>query len=244
MIEIRDIHKRFGDKPVLGGVDLAIPDGDALVIAGRSGCGKTVLLKSIIGLIRPDRGHIRIDGEDITVMGRKDLYRVRMKFGMLFQGAALFDSMTVEENVGLPLREHTRMSWPAIRRKVEEKLELVGLPGIGGKKPAELSGGMRKRVGLARALMRDPSIVLYDEPTTGLDPLTSVKINDLIAEMNDRLRVTSIAVTHDMLSAFKIGKRIAMLHEGRVAFDGSVREFRRSADPMVRRFLEYQRDGI
>ncbi|MDM7926929.1 MAG: ABC transporter ATP-binding protein [bacterium] len=244
MIEIRDLHKRFGDKPVLGGVDLDIPDGEALVIAGRSGCGKTVLLKSIIGLIRPDRGRIRIDGEDITVMGRRELYRVRMKFGMLFQGAALFDSMTVEENVGLPLREHTRMSWPAIRRKVEEKLDLVGLPGIGGKKPAELSGGMRKRVGLARALMRDPSIVLYDEPTTGLDPLTSVKINDLIAEMNDRLHITSIAVTHDMLSAFKIGKRIAMLHEGRVAFDGSVREFRRSADPMVRRFLEYQRDGI
>jgi len=244
MIEIRDLYKSFGDKPVLGGVDLAIPDGEALVIAGKSGCGKTVLLKSIIGLIRPDRGSIRVDGEDITVMGRKDLYRVRMKFGMLFQGAALFDSMTVEENVGLPLREHTRMSWPAIRRKVEEKLELVGLPGIGAKKPAELSGGMRKRVGLARALMRDPSIILYDEPTTGLDPLTSVKINDLIAEMNDRLRVTSIAVTHDMLSAFKIGKRIAMLHEGRVAFDGSVREFRRSSDPMVRRFLEYQRDGI
>ncbi|MBN2201292.1 ABC transporter ATP-binding protein [bacterium] len=244
MIEIRGLHKRFGDKPVLGGVDLTIPDGEALVIAGRSGCGKTVLLKSVIGLIRPDRGSIRIDGEDITVMGRKDLYRVRMKFGMLFQGAALFDSMTVEENVGLPLREHTRMPWPAIRRKVEEKLELVGLPGIGATKPAELSGGMRKRVGLARALMRDPSIILYDEPTTGLDPLTSVKINDLIAEMNDRLRITSIAVTHDMLSAFKIGKRIAMLHEGRVAFDGSVREFRRSADPMVRRFLEYQRDGI
>lgn len=244
MIEIRDLHKRFEDKPVLGGVDLSIPDGEALVIAGRSGCGKTVLLKSIIGLIRPDRGSIRVDGEDITVMGRKDLYRVRMKFGMLFQGAALFDSMTVEENVGLPLREHTRMSWPAIRRKVEEKLELVGLPGIGSKKPAELSGGMRKRVGLARALMRDPGIILYDEPTTGLDPLTSVKINDLIAEMNDRLRITSIAVTHDMLSAFKIGKRIAMLHEGRVAFDGSVKEFRRSADPMVRRFLEYQRDGI
>jgi phospholipid/cholesterol/gamma-HCH transport system ATP-binding protein len=244
MIEIRDVHKRFGDKPVLCGIDLLIPDGEALVIAGKSGCGKTVLLKSVIGLIRPDRGSIRVDGEDITRMGKKDLYRVRMKFGMLFQGAALFDSMTVEENVGLPLREHTRMLWPAIRRKVEEKLELVGLPGIGGKKPAELSGGMRKRVGLARALMRDPQIILYDEPTTGLDPVTSVKINELIAEMNERLKITSIAVTHDMLSAFKIGKRIAMLHEGRVAFDGSVREFRRSSDPMVRRFLEYQRDGI
>jgi phospholipid/cholesterol/gamma-HCH transport system ATP-binding protein len=242
MIEIRDVHKRFGDKPVLTGIDLVIPDGEALVIAGKSGCGKTVLLKSIIGLIRPDRGSIRVDGEDITQMGKKDLYRVRMKFGMLFQGAALFDSMTVEENVGLPLREHTRMLWPAIRRKVEEKL--VGLSGIGGKKPAELSGGMRKRVGLARALMRDPRIILYDEPTTGLDPVTSVKINELIAEMNERLKITSIAVTHDMLSAFKIGKRIAMLHEGRVAFDGGVREFRRSSDPMVRRFLEYQRDGI
>jgi phospholipid/cholesterol/gamma-HCH transport system ATP-binding protein len=244
MIEILDVHKRFDDKPVLTGVNLRIPDGDALVIAGRSGCGKTVLLKSIIGLIRPDRGSILIDGQDIARMNRRDLYRVRMKFGMLFQGAALFDSMTVEENVGLPLREHTRLPWPEIRRKAEEKLEMVGLPGIGAKKPSELSGGMRKRVGLARALMRDPGVILYDEPTTGLDPLTSVTINELIAEMNDRLKITSIAVTHDMLSAFKIGRRIAMLHEGRVAFDGSVREFRRSADPLVRSFLEYQRDGI
>jgi phospholipid/cholesterol/gamma-HCH transport system ATP-binding protein len=244
MIEIIDVHKCFGEKPVLAGVDLRIPDGDALVIAGKSGCGKTVLLKSIIGLIRPDRGSILIDGEDISRMERKDLYRVRMKFGMLFQGAALFDSMTVEENIGMPLREHTRLSWPAIRAKAQEKLDLVGLRGIGAKKPSELSGGMRKRVGLARALMNDPRIILYDEPTTGLDPLTSVKINELIADLNDRLKVTSIAVTHDMLSAFKIGKRIAMLHKGRVAFDGSVREFRRSADPFVRSFLEYQRDGI
>jgi phospholipid/cholesterol/gamma-HCH transport system ATP-binding protein len=244
MIEIKDVHKRFEEKPVLAGVDLRIQDGAALVIAGKSGCGKTVLLKSIIGLIRPDRGSILVDGEDITRMRRKELYRVRLKFGMLFQGAALFDSMTVEENVGLPLREHTRLSWAAIRRKTEEKLEMVGLPGIGSKKPAELSGGMRKRVGLARALMHDPRIILYDEPTTGLDPLTSVKINELIAEMNDRLKVTSIAVTHDMLSAFKIGKRIAMLHEGRVAFEGSVQEFRKSPDPLVRSFLEYQRDGF
>ena len=244
MIEIRGLKKRFEDKPVLEGVDLSITKGEALVIVGKSGCGKTVLLKSLIGLIRPDHGRILIDGQDITRMRRRELFRTRKKFGMLFQGAALFDSMTVEENVGLPLREHTLLTQRDIRKKVSEKLELVGLPGIEDKKPAELSGGMRKRVGLARALMMEPEIVLYDEPTTGLDPVTAVVINEMIAEMNERLKITSIAVTHDMHSAFKIGRRVAMLHSGKVVFDGSVKEFQKSKNPLVHGFLEYQRQEI
>jgi len=244
MIEIQGVKKRFEDKPVLDGVNLSIARGDTLVIVGKSGCGKTVLLKSLIGLIRPEHGSILIEGRNIIGMRQKELYRVRKKFGMLFQGAALFDSMTVEENVGLPLMEHTKLPPGEIRKKVSEKLGLVGLPGIEDKKPAELSGGMRKRVGLARALMMEPEIVLYDEPTTGLDPVTAVKINELIAEMNDRLGVTSIAVTHDMHSAFKIGRRIAMLHSGKVVFDGSVKEFQKSRDPLVHGFLEYQRQEI
>jgi phospholipid/cholesterol/gamma-HCH transport system ATP-binding protein len=240
MIEIRNVRKRFDDKQVLDGVDLIIQRGDSLVIAGKSGCGKTVLLKSLIGLIRPDAGSILIDGEDLVGMNRKALFHVRRKFGMLFQGAALFDSMTVEENVGLALVEHTKLSSRKIRDKVREKLLLVGLTDIESKKPAELSGGMRKRVGLARALVLDPEIVLYDEPTTGLDPVTSVVINDLIADTNRKLNITSIAVTHDMTSAFKIGKRIAMLHNGRVAFDGTVEEFKRSKMSIVQGFLDYQ----
>jgi phospholipid/cholesterol/gamma-HCH transport system ATP-binding protein len=244
MIEIQDIKKRFEGKWVLDGVDLSIRRGDTLVIVGKSGCGKTVLLKCLIGLIQPEHGRILIEGKNIIGMKHRELYQVRRKFGMLFQGAALFDSMTVEENVGLPLMEHTKLAPGEIRKRVSEKLELVGLPGIEDKKPAELSGGMRKRVGLARALMMEPEIVLYDEPTTGLDPVTSVKINELIAEMNDRLKVTSIAVTHDMHSAFKIGRRIAMLHSGKVVFDGSVKEFQKSKDPLVQGFLEYQRQEI
>jgi phospholipid/cholesterol/gamma-HCH transport system ATP-binding protein len=244
MIEIHGVKKRFEEKPVLEGVDLSIQKGESLVIVGKSGCGKTVLLKSMIGLIHPESGEILINDEDITKLNRKELFRVRRKFGMLFQGAALFDSMTVEENVGLPLREHTKLSPSEIRKKVSDKLGLVGLPGIEEKKPAELSGGMRKRVGMARALMMEPEIVLYDEPTTGLDPVTSVVINDLIAEMNERLQITSIAVTHDMRSAFKIGRRVAMLHAGKVVFDGSVKEFQKSKHPLVQGFLEYQREAI
>ena len=244
MIEIQGVKKRFEGKWVLDGVELSIRKGDTLVIVGKSGCGKTVLLKSLIGLIQPEHGRILIEGKNIIGMKPRELYQVRKKFGMLFQGAALFDSMTVEENVGLPLVEHTKLTPGEILKKVSEKLDLVGLPGIEDKKPSELSGGMRKRVGLARALMMEPEIVLYDEPTTGLDPVTSVKINELIAEMNDRLKVTSIAVTHDMHSAFKIGRRIAMLHSGKVAFDGSVREFQKSQNPLVHGFLEYQRQEI
>jgi phospholipid/cholesterol/gamma-HCH transport system ATP-binding protein len=238
MIEIIDVRKSFEDKPVLRGVDLVIPDQMSMVILGSSGCGKTVLLRSIIGLFRPDTGKILVDGEDIGVMDRENLFRVRMKFGMLFQGAALFDSMTVEENIGLALREHTKEKPSAIRRKVSEKLELVGLPGIENKKPAELSGGMKKRVGLARALVMDPKYLLFDEPTTGLDPVMADAINDLIIETQRKLGVTSVVVTHDMASAFKIADRMAMIQEGKIIFDGEPSEFCKSKNDKVRQFIE------
>jgi phospholipid/cholesterol/gamma-HCH transport system ATP-binding protein len=238
MIEIKNVQKEFNRKAVLKQVSLDIPDGETMVVIGKSGCGKTVLLKSIIGLIKPDAGKIMVDGADVVKMKRRDLFETRKKFGMLFQGAALFDSMTVEENVGLPLREHTRLGPDEIRRRVAEKLDLVGLPNILGKKPSELSGGMKKRVGLARALAMEPKYMLYDEPTTGLDPITSDTINRLIVEMNRKLNMTAVAVTHDMDSASIIGDRVAMLHEGSVYFNGTVDEFFKSKIPVVRRFRE------
>ena len=188
MIEIKDVKKSFDGRLVLNGVNLMIHDGETLVIIGCSGCGKTVLLRSIIGLVKPDAGSILVDGEDICQMDHKNLFRIRKKFGMLFQSAALFDSMTVEQNISLALREHTRLPLQDIRQRVAEKLEVVGLPGIEEKKPAELSGGMKKRVGLARALIMDPQIVLFDEPTTGLDPIMADSINHLIIETHRRLR--------------------------------------------------------
>lgn len=240
MIKIRNVYKSFSNKPVLRGVNLHIRKGESVVIVGKSGCGKTVLLKSIIGLITPDSGEIWIQGENIVGPSRKKLYQIRKKMGMLFQGSALFDSLTVEENVALPLREHTRLPWNVIREKVHEKLALVGLSGSEGKKPSELSGGMRKRVGLARALIMEPEILLYDEPTTGLDPVTAGMINDLIIKLNQKFSVTSVAVTHDMTSAFAIGERVAMLHEGKVVFDGTMKEFREASLPIIKEFLEYQ----
>ena len=238
MIKIRNLQKEFNRRPVLKRVDLDIPKGQTMVVIGKSGCGKTVLLKSIIGLIKPDGGQLLVDGHDVVRMKRGELFEMRKKFGMLFQGAALFDSMTVEENVGLSLREHTQLTPEAIRRKVEEKLEWVGLPNILGKKPSELSGGMKKRVGLARALAMEPAYMLYDEPTTGLDPITADTINRLIVDMNRKLDITAVAVTHDMDSAKIIGDRVAMLHEGSVYFEGSVDTFNKSKDPVVRRFRE------
>ena len=238
MIEIRNVQKSFDGKPVLIDVNLTIEDGNTDVIVGCSGCGKTVLLRSIIGLIQPEGGSILIDGEDIVGMNRRDLYRIRRKFGMLFRGAALFDSMTVEENIGLALREHTDLTDQEIEKRIHEKLEVVGLPGTEKKKPAELSGGMKKRVGLARALVMDPSIVLFDEPTTGLDPITADTINDLIIETQQRLNFTSVMVTHDMHSASKIGNRIAMLYDGRIVFEGTPEEFNSSDEELVRQFVE------
>lgn len=243
VIEIKNLQKSFNGKPVLCGVDLDIPNGETQIIIGRSGCGKSVLLKHIIGLIKPETGQIFVDGEEVTSLSSRALYRLRRKFGMLFQGAALFDSMTVEENVALGVREHRMFDEPEIQRRVAEKLELVGLPNTQEMKPAELSGGMKKRVGLARALMMDPEFVLYDEPTTGLDPITSDAINDLIIDCTNKLGVTSIVVTHDMTSAYKVGHRFSMLHDGQVIFTGTPDEVRNTTHPIVRQFIEGRAEG-
>ncbi len=244
MIKIRDLAKKLGSKPVLAGVDLDIPTGCTLVVLGRSGTGKSVLLKHIIGLMKPDAGTIEVDGAMVTGVGELELNEVRKRFGMLFQGAALFDSMTVGENVALPLREHTRMSAADVRARVAERLEWVGLPGIEDMKPASLSGGMRKRVGLARAIAMDPAYILYDEPTTGLDPIMSDVINKLIRALQKRIGVTSIVVTHDMHSAWHVGDRMAMLHEGRVVFAGTPGEARESTDPRVKHFIDGTSEGL
>jgi len=237
MIEIKSLHKSFGALKVLKGVDLQIPKGKTTAILGRSGTGKSVLLKHIIGLISPDRGKVWIDGVDITRLGDKDLNEIRKKFGMLFQEAALFDSMNVGENVAFPLREHTRLREENISSIVAHKLEQVGLPGQEGKMPAELSGGMKRRVGLARALALDPEIVLFDEPTTGLDPPMAEAIENLIIETQRRLGETFVVITHNITTAFHIAHKIAMLHEGRIVVEGSPRAFRRSSHPEVRAFM-------
>ncbi len=238
MIEARALHKSFGTQPVLCGVDLRIETGEALVIIGRSGGGKSVLLKLLIGLIRPDSGDVLVDGESLGALGERELLRVRKKFGMLFQSAALFDSMTVAENVGFALERSRKHTAAEIERKVADALEMVELPGVQQKKPSELSGGMRKRVGLARAIVYRPEILLYDEPTTGLDPVVADTIDQLIIRVCDRLKVTSIAVTHDLRSAGRIGKRIVMLHEGRLHASGTPEEIFNSPDAVVRRFVQ------
>jgi len=238
MIEIRGLKKRLGNKQVLDGIDLEVRKGETLVVLGPSGTGKSVLLKHIIGLMSPDEGSIMVAGEELVGMAETRLDRVRHKFGMLFQGAALFDSMTVGENVGLALLEHTTLSGAEIRHRVSERLEWVGLKGIERMKPASLSGGMKKRVGLARAMAMDPEIILYDEPTTGLDPITGDVINQLIRAMQRRLGVTSVVVTHDLMSAYKVGDRLAMIVQGRVVFTGTPAEVRHTDHAMVRQFIE------
>jgi phospholipid/cholesterol/gamma-HCH transport system ATP-binding protein len=237
MIEVRDVTKSFGTQQVLRGVSLDIQRGEAVVIIGRSGGGKSILLKHLIGLLQPDSGVVRVDGEDITAMNERSLLRVRRKYGMLFQMAALFDSLTVEENVGFVLRRQGLESETEIRRRISEALEMVELPGIGHKMPSELSGGMRKRVGLARAIVYRPEIVLYDEPTTGLDPIAADNIDRLIRRVWETLHVTSIAVTHDMKSARTISNRILMLHEGRIYAEGPTSEMLESTDPVIYRFV-------
>ena len=237
MIEIKELYKKFDGHQVLDGVSLKINTGETTVIIGRSGCGKSVLLKHIIGLLKPDYGCIMIDGKDVTRMDEKELNAMRMQFGMLFQGAALFDSLDIMDNVGFNMIEHTGSDRETVRKRVKECLELVGLKGIEHKKPAELSGGMRKRVGLARAIALRPQIVLYDEQTTGVDPIMGDSINDLIIELHNKLKVTSIAVTHDMTSAYKIADRIAMLYNGKIIAQGSPEEIRSAADPIVRQFI-------
>jgi phospholipid/cholesterol/gamma-HCH transport system ATP-binding protein len=238
MIRIEGLAKRLGRKQVLDGVELEIPTGCTMVVMGQSGTGKSVLLKHIIGLMQPDAGRIEVDGTVITGMGEHALNEVRKRFGMLFQGAALFDSLSVGENIALPMREHTGMSEDGIRARVAERLDWVGLPGIEDMKPASLSGGMRKRVGLARAIAMDPAYILYDEPTTGLDPIMSDTINRLVRSLQSRIGVTSIVVTHDLHSAFAVGDRIAMLHGGKVVFTGTTDETRTTTDARVRQFIE------
>jgi phospholipid/cholesterol/gamma-HCH transport system ATP-binding protein len=243
MIEIKDVHKSFGDLKVLCGVNLTIRTGECIVVLGRSGSGKSVLLKLIIGLMKPDSGFISADGQPVSELGYDGLAELRKRFGMLFQMAALFDSMTVEENVGLALREHTRKTREEIQAIVTRKLALVNLSGIEDKKPSALSGGMKKRVGLARAIAMDPDYILYDEPTTGLDPVTAQQINVLIRELQEKLNVTSIVVTHDMKSAFHVGDRLCLLHDGRIHFDGTPKEMERSSDPVVRQFIRAEAEG-
>jgi len=237
MIEIRNLSKSFDGKPVLRDVNLDIAKGETLVVIGRSGTGKSVLLKHVLGLISPDTGTVTIDGHQLDQISRRDLYRLRMRCGVLFQGGALFDSLTIEQNVGLGLVENTKMKRQEIADIVAERLDWVGLEDVGHRHPSELSGGMRKRAALARALAMDPEIVLYDEPTTGLDPVTAEGINELIVRLEERLNVTAIAVTHDMKSAFTIGTRIAMLHEGQIVFNGSVEDAKTTDDPMLRQFI-------
>ena len=243
MIQIRGITKQLGSKRVLDGLDLDIPKGETLVVLGPSGTGKSVLLKHIIGLMGPDRGSIEIDGENIVGMKEPEMNNVRKRFGMLFQGAALFDSMTVGENVGLALREHTRMKDREIRARVEERLEWVGLKGVEAMKPASLSGGMRKRAGLARAIAMDPQFILYDEPTTGLDPIMADVIDRLIRDLQKRMGVTSIVVTHDLTSATKVADRMAMLYGGKVVFQGTPAEVHATKDPLMRQFIEGSSTG-
>ncbi len=237
MIEARDLFKSFGTHPVLQGTNLKIDTGEAVVIIGRSGGGKSLLLKHLIGLLLPDSGAVLIDGEDISHKNERQLLQVRQKFGMLFQGAALFDSMTVAENVGFPLRRERKWTEQEISAKVSEALAMVELPGIEKQKPAELSGGMRKRVGLARAIVYRPQIILYDEPTTGLDPVVADSIDRLIIGIHQRLKVTTVAVTHDMRSAGRIAQRILMLYHGRIHFAGTPEEVFKCPDPIVHRFV-------
>ncbi len=239
MIEIRNLHKTFnGGQHVLRGVDLTIPTGETIAIVGQSGCGKSVLLKHIIGLLEPDEGEILIDGKAVHALPERELYELRARFGFLFQGAALFDSMTVFENIALGLVENSSLPLDDITRIVSDKLAMVGLSGIESKKPSELSGGMRKRVGLARALASNPEYMLYDEPTTGLDPVTSNQIDALIADITAKLSATSIVVTHDMFSVYTIVHTVAMMHEGRIYFTGTPTAFRASEDPVIRGFIE------
>lgn len=237
VIRLEGVAKRFGSHEVLRGVDLSVRHGETTVVIGRSGCGKSVLLKIIIGLLRPDSGRVLVFGRDITTMSGDEIESLRLNFGMLFQSSALFDSLDVDRNVGFLLYEHTRMRRKDIRAVVRKKLAQVGLKDDLAKMPDELSGGMKKRVALARAIAMDPHIVLYDEPTTGLDPVTADTINDLILKTQKDLEATSIIVTHDMASADKVGDRIVMLHEGQIISDDTPEGVRQSGDPRVQSFV-------
>lgn len=237
MIQLIDVYKSFGPKKVLNGITLDVHEGETMVIIGFSGSGKSVLIKHIVGLLEPDSGVVKVDGQVVASMSRRELYAMRAKIGYVFQFAALFDSLTIGDNVAMGLRKQ-RLPERDVRSRVAQALELVDLPGLEHRYPAELSGGMRKRVGLARAIALRPKYMLYDEPTTGLDPVTSAVIDQLMCRMRDQLGVTGIVITHDMRSAYTVGTRIAMLYEGRIRQVGTVDEMRNSEDPVVHQFVE------
>jgi len=237
VVEVRDLHKRFGANHILEGVTFALREGERAVILGRSGGGKSVLLRHLVGLMQPDSGSICLFGQELVGLKRAALYQLRLQVGVLFQGAALLDSMTVYENVTLGLRTHADLSESELRQHAAAKLAEVGLPGIEDTMPSSLSGGMRKRAGLARAIAMDPRIILYDEPTTGLDPVMADVINNLVLQYGQRPRVTSVVVTHDMTSAFKVGTRFLMLHKGRILFDGDAAALRGCIDPHIAGFI-------
>ncbi|MBP7870341.1 MAG: ABC transporter ATP-binding protein [Candidatus Saccharicenans sp.] len=242
-IKIENLFKSFGQKEVLKGVDLEIEAGEIMVIIGQSGSGKSVLLKHIIGIMKPDAGDIYVDGQQTNSLTEKEILKLSRKFGMLFQGSALFDSLTVEENVAFGLRRHTNLSEEELKKVVTASLERVGLREIGDLLPYELSGGMKKRVGLARAIAYGPEIILYDEPTTGLDPIRADAINNLILQLKNDLKVTSIVITHDMNSTYKVADRIAMLYDGRIIEVGSPQEIKSSPNPVVQQFINGRATG-
>src|SRR5215212_7260425 len=238
MIQLKNVHKAFGPKRVLDGFTLDVPEGETMVIIGYSGTGKSVAIKHIVGLLEPDSGEVWVDGVNVPELSRRDLYALRARIGYVFQFAALFDSYSIGENVAMGLRKQGELSEREINQRVDEALDLVDLPNVRDRFPAELSGGMRKRVGIARAIALRPKYILYDEPTTGLDPVTSAVIDQLMIRMRDKLGVTSIVITHDMRSAYRVGTKIAMLYEGKVRQVGSVEQIRNSTDPVVRQFVE------
>jgi phospholipid/cholesterol/gamma-HCH transport system ATP-binding protein len=238
MISLRNVYKSFGEKKVLQGFSLEVPEGETVVIIGYSGSGKSVAIKHIVGLLEPDKGTVFVDDLEVPKLPRRELYELRTQIGYVFQFAALFDSLSIGENIAMGLRKQGKLDTPGIHKRVAEVLDLVDLPNVEDRFPAELSGGMRKRVGLARAIALRPKYLLYDEPTTGLDPVTSAVIDELMIRMRDKLGVTSVVITHDMRSAYRVGTRIAMLYEGRVRQCGTVEEIRQSTDPVVRQFIE------
>lgn len=243
MIRINNLHKNFVGNRVLRGVNLEIKEGETITIIGGSGCGKSVLLKHIVGLMKPEVGEIEVDGQEITRLGMEELAEVQKKFGMLFQGAALFDSLTVGENIAFGLRMLTDLEEREIRKRVSEKLSLVGLEEIEQLMPAELSGGMKKRVALARAIAMNPKYILYDEPSTGLDPIMADVINNLILDLQEKLKITSIVVTHDMVTAYKVSDRIAMLYQGWIEEIGTPEEIRETKNSVVRQFITGSSEG-
>jgi len=243
MIRVIDLHKSFGGKKVLQGVDLEVEKGETLVIIGQSGSGKSILIKHLIGLITPDRGEIYVDGVEITSLSEEESYKVRSKFAMLFQESALFDSLTVLQNVSFGLKRYKNYTRQTIEQMARQALHRVGLRGVENLMPFELSGGMRKRVGLARAIAYKPEIILYDEPSTGIDPIRADAINDLIIQMKNDLKVTSVVITHDIVSTYKVADRVAMLYQGKIIATASPEEIRESNNPIIQQFITGAAEG-